>query len=140
VANFKANNYADLQLGSTAAAHTLPVWAAAGTTMLGLLVDAGVDAPQVTDADWADFASGVVKASTRLTCTISNGVLDVADFSFVSTTGNESEWIAFVEQTGTTATSPLTVAFDTATGLPVTPNGSDIDVLIHPSGLLKETV
>jgi len=135
MANFKAFNYADLQLGSTAASHSLPNWK---TGIYAVLVDAGGDAPLQTDEDTADFTAGVVKQTTAaLTCTITSGVVDITDFSFVSTTGNESEWVCFVGG-ATEASAPLMLAFDTATGLPVTPNGSDIDVIIHGSGILGE--
>lgn len=137
MANFKARNYANLQLGSTAAAHTLPDWT---TGAVAHLVDAGVDAPVVTDQDQADFATGIVKSSTgAIAFTITSGQVNcTGGFSFVSTTGNECEWVA-VTFGSTAATSVLAVAWDTATGLPVTPNGSDIDVLF-PSGVLKEVV
>ena len=58
------------------------------------------------------------------------GVADVADFTFTAVTGDPSEVLVFYKDTGTAATSPLIAYIDTATGLPVTPNGGDINCQI----------
>lgn len=56
------------------------------------------------------------------------GVLDSADFTFPTVTGDQAEYLAVFKNTGTDATSPLLVLVDTATGLPVLPNGGNINV------------
>ena len=43
-------------------------------------------------------------------------------------TGDPSEALVIYKDTGTESTSPLIMYIDTATGLPVTPNGGDITV------------
>ena len=43
-------------------------------------------------------------------------------------TGDPSEALLIYKDTGTEATSPLIAYIDTATGLPVTPNGGNITV------------
>lgn len=58
------------------------------------------------------------------------GVFDVADFAFTAVTGDPSEAVIFYKDTGTASTSPLICYIDTATGLPVTPNGGDINIVI----------
>lgn len=58
------------------------------------------------------------------------GVMDAADFTFTSVSGDPSEAIVAYKDTGSAATSPLIAYIDTATGLPVTPNGGDINIII----------
>lgn len=56
------------------------------------------------------------------------GAADAADVTFTSVTGNTINAIVIYSDTGTEATSPLIAYIDTATGLPITPNGGDIIV------------
>ena len=83
-----------------------------------------------TDEDWADraAASRVATSSNLTTKTVTAGVADADDVTFSSVTGDESESIDMYQDTGTEATSRLILNIDTATGLPVTPNGGDITV------------
>lgn len=60
--------------------------------------------------------------------TITFGVADAADVTFSAVTGDQSEYILVYQDTGLEATSRLIALVDTATGLPVTPNGGDITV------------
>ena len=59
------------------------------------------------------------------------GVADAADlapaFSAVGT-GEGAQQMVIIAESGTAASAPLIVYIDTATGLPVTPNGGDINV------------
>jgi len=57
-----------------------------------------------------------------------DGVVDANDAVFSSVTGDVSEALILVKDTGVEATSPLIAYMDTSTGLPVTPNGGDITV------------
>jgi hypothetical protein len=50
--------------------------------------------------------------------------------------GASCESIVVYKDTGSAATSPLVAFFDTATGLPVTPNGGDI-IITWDSGANK---
>lgn len=61
--------------------------------------------------------------------TYAAGVLDAADvvFSAVPTDSSTAALVIY-NDTGTSTTSRLVAFVDTATGLPVTPNGGDIDV------------
>ena len=54
------------------------------------------------------------------------GVCDAADATLSAVTGDQSEYLVICKWTGDAATSQLLVLIDTATGLPVTPSGSDI--------------
>jgi len=66
---------------------------------------------------------------------VTNGVFDTADVTFSSVTGAESEAVILYIDTGTAGTSRLVAYFDTGvTGLPVTPNGGDIELVVNASG------
>lgn len=58
--------------------------------------------------------------------TTAAGVADAADVTLTAVTGDISEALVIYKDTGSAATSPLIALFDTAGGLPVTPNGGDI--------------
>lgn len=74
-------------------------------------------------------AGAIVATSGNLAAkTITLGVADAADVTFTAVTGDESEYILLYQDTGVDATSRLIALIDTATGLPVTPNGGDITV------------
>ena len=66
----------------------------------------------------------------------SGGVADATDLVFTAVTGAACAAIAFVKMTGNEATSNLLLYFDTATGLPVTPNGGDL-TLTFDNGAYK---
>ena len=68
--------------------------------------------------------------------TFTNGVFDAADITFPTVTGDQSEAIVVYIDTGVEATSRLLLYYDTGvTGLPITPNGSNISTTWHASGL-----
>jgi hypothetical protein len=56
------------------------------------------------------------------------GVADASDVTFTSVTGDQAERLVIYQHTGTESTSDLVASIDTATGLPVTPNGGNITV------------
>ncbi len=74
-------------------------------------------------------AGGRVATSGNLTSkTSTNGVADAADVTLTAVSGDPSEAIVIYKDTGSAATSPLIAYIDTATGLPITPNGGDITI------------
>lgn len=77
-----------------------------------------------------DVPSGarVGTAQTLASKTVTDGVADAADVTFTAVTGDPSEAIVIWKDTGTESTSRLIAYIDTATGLPVTPNGGDITI------------
>jgi hypothetical protein len=78
-----------------------------------------------------------VAVSAQLTTpTIVDGVFDTADFSWTAVSGDVSENIILWNDTPTTPTAdPLVAFYDTGmTGMPVTPNGGNINVTVHASG------
>lgn len=73
--------------------------------------------------------AGRVATSPNLSSkTTTDGIADAADVTFSLVTGDQSEAIVIYKDTGLDSTSPLIAFIDTATGLPVTPNGGDITV------------
>ncbi|MBA7692617.1 hypothetical protein ES703_101184 [subsurface metagenome] len=60
--------------------------------------------------------------------TVTDGVADADDVTFSEVTGDECEALVLYKHTGTESTSRLIAYIDSATGLPVTPNGGDIKV------------
>jgi len=56
------------------------------------------------------------------------GVCDANDAILSSVTGDVSEALVLVKDTGNETTSRLIAYIDSATGLPVTPNGGDITI------------
>ena len=56
------------------------------------------------------------------------GAADASDCTFTSVSGATINAIVIYKDTGSEATSPLIAYIDTATGLPITPNGGDIIV------------
>lgn len=72
-----------------------------------------------------EFQSGNLASKSS-----TNGVADAADLApaFVGATGDEFESITIYRDSGVAATSELICNIDTATGLPLTPDGGNIDI------------
>lgn len=100
-------------------------------TMKVLLVDTGAYTPQTAVHQYlSDIASSsrIAGPVTLTSKTTTGGAADAADVTFTSVTGASIEAIVIYSDTGTESTSPLIAFIDTATGLPITPNGGDIIV------------
>lgn len=84
-------------------------------------------------------AGGIVATSAALAnVTITNGLLDADNAVFTSVTGDPCEAVILAIDTGTAATSRLVAFFDTGvTGLPVTPNGTNINLNFNASGIVQ---
>lgn len=67
--------------------------------------------------------------------TLALGVLDAADVTMPTVTGDQSEALIIWRNTGSDATSPLLIYIDAATGLPVTPNGGNIAIQWPAAGI-----
>lgn len=96
-----------------------------------LLRDEDDDAPNlVTDQFLSDILAGarVAISGNFASKTKTLGVADAADVTLSSVTGDESESIDIYQDSGVESTSWLIANIDTATGLPVTPNGGDITI------------
>lgn len=96
------------------------------------LVDGALYTPTIaTDNDIAEIPVAARIANTGLTSkTTTDGVFDAADITFpvVPSNANSMAYLVIWRNSGTEANSQLLAVFDTATGLPVTPNGGDINI------------
>lgn len=121
----------------------LKAWEAAWKGLINWVSDdiraVAVDVADYTvNASTHEFLSditsgGRIATSANLTSgkTTTLGAIDVANFSFTSVTGDPGEAIVWYQWTGSVATSRLIVYRDTAvSGLPFTPNGGDINILL----------
>lgn len=98
------------------------------TIKVGLIDAADYTKNLATHDNWDDVPSGArVAVSGALgSKTKTAGVADAADVTLSAVTGDQSEQIIGFKDTGTESTSRLIFNIDTATNLPVTPNGGDI--------------
>jgi hypothetical protein len=69
-----------------------------------------------------------VATATLAGKTVTDGVFDATDTTFTAVSGDPCEGLVLYKSTGVEATSWLIAWIDTATGLPVSPNGSNITV------------
>ncbi len=76
-------------------------------------------------------AAGVALASKTNT----GGTLGAANTTFTSVSGSQSAYLIVYKDTGVAGTSDLILIYDTATGLPVTPNGGNITVAWNSGNL-----
>lgn len=65
-----------------------------------------------------------------------DGVLGANDVVFPAVSGDQFEYVIIVENTGAEANDTIIAVFDTATGLPLTPNGNDINLAWNASGIV----
>lgn len=102
-----------------------------------LLDLADYTADLAVDATLDDIAAAArVATSPNLTSKTSTaGTADAADVVFATVSGDECEALVLYADTGTESTSRLIAYIDTATGLPATPNGTDITVAWDAAGI-----
>ena len=96
-----------------------------------VLVDTGAYTVSLTSHEFLSDISSSARISTSGAFTgktTTGGAADANDITFSSVSGASIEAIVIYADTGTEATSPLIAFVDTATGLPITPNGGDIIV------------
>lgn len=101
------------------------------------LIDTGVYTYSSTDEFWSAASAAEIGTSQTLNSkTITDGVFDADNVTFTSVTGASIEALIIYKDTGSAATSPLIMYIDVAaSGLPVTPNGNNIDVVFNASGI-----
>lgn len=89
---------------------------------------------------YSDISAGVVGTPVEVgSKTFTSGVFDAADSTLTAVTGDTSEALVFyIKNAGANTTWPLVFWIDTGvTGLPVTPNGNDIDLVWNASGIVS---
>ena len=96
-----------------------------------IIVDHTDDTPvPATDEDLADIVAGarVDTSGAFAGKTVTAGVADATDVTLTAVTGDAADSIVIYFDSTVEATSRLIAFIDTATGLPVTPNGGDITI------------
>lgn len=95
-----------------------------------LLATSGYSRNLSTDEFHADVSGGAIVTTSSAfgSKTSTAGVADAADVTLTAVTGSTATQIVIFKDTGVSATSPLIANIDTATNLPVTPNGGDITI------------
>jgi hypothetical protein len=105
-------------------------------TLKAALIDTNDVAYNAAHDYYDDISAAVVGTPVAVgTPTFTGGVLDGADVTWTSVTGDVSEAVIVYLDTGTPGTSPLICFIDSGTGLPVTPNGGNITSTWHGSGI-----
>ena len=93
------------------------------------LVDTGVYTYSTSHQYRSDVSnSAVISTATLSNKTITSGVFDADDATFTSVSGANCEALIIFADTGVQGTSRLIAYIDSATGLPILPNGGDISV------------
>ena len=96
------------------------------------LIDVADYTVNLATDQFANVIAAAAKVATSANLagkTVTNGVADASDTVFTSVTGDPCEALVIWQDTGNQATSRLIAYIDTATGLPVTPNGNNIDLI-----------
>ena len=104
------------------------------------LVDTGTYTYSASHQYYSSIASAVVGTPQELTSkTFANGLFDAADSTIPAVTGSSVEaLVIYIKNAGANTTWPLVAYIDSgATGLPVSPNGGDIDITWSASGIVQ---
>lgn len=100
-------------------------------TIVAYLIDTGAYTFSASHDHLSDVPGGA-RIAGPVTLTgkaTTGGAADADDVTFSSVSGTTCEALLLVDATsGVESTSPLIAYIDTATGLPITPNGGDIIV------------
>ena len=113
-------------------------------TVKAMLVDHADDTPAAADNFIDDILSAArvpalgscPSLASKTNGTVGVGVFDAADTVFTALSGDQSESLILFEDSGVESTSDLIARWDTATGLPVTPNGADLTLAWAAGGIL----
>lgn len=98
-------------------------------TIVIALVDTDAYSFSTNHQHRSDISNEAVISTAQLANkTIALGVFDADDATFTSVTGANAEALIIFQDTGNAATSRLIAFIDSATGLPILPNGGDITV------------
>jgi hypothetical protein len=141
-----ANSFYNAFLNGILGAHATRVDLDADTIKMALVDNGSADGAPDAAADdfWDDQDAGLVGTAYTLAAktigTVAAGVFDNTTDpapAFTAVSGATVESLVFFKDTGTPSTSNLLWWFDTATGLPLTPNGGDVNVTFSASGIAK---
>lgn len=141
-----ANSFYNAFLNGILGAHATRVDLDADTIKMALVDNGSADGAPDAAADdfWDDQSAGLIGTAYTLANktvgTVAAGVFDnTVDPApaFTAVSGATVESLVFFKDTGVETTSNLLWWFDTATGLPLTPNGGDVNVTFSASGIVK---
>ncbi len=106
--------------------------AAGGDTFRCILGDAADYAVDLVNHDFLADVAAAAREEGPLTlgslATFTDGVIDAADITFTTASGDPCEFLLIYKFVTGDADSNLLIYIDTATGLPVTLNGGDVVV------------
>lgn len=100
-------------------------------TMKVRLISTASYSPNFTTHQFLSDIPSASRIGSEVTLTgksTNGGAADANDVTFASVSGAQVNAILIYKDTGVEGTSPLIAWIDTATGLPITPNGGDIIV------------
>ncbi|MCU0250232.1 MAG: hypothetical protein MUE61_08495 [Vicinamibacterales bacterium] len=141
-----ANSFYNAFLNGILGAHATRVDLDSDTIKMALVDNGSADGAPDAAADdfWDDQDAGLIGTAYTLAAktigTVAAGVFDNTTDpapAFTAVSGATVESLVFFKDTGSAATSNLLWFFDTATGLPLTPNGGDVNVTFSASGIAK---
>jgi hypothetical protein len=140
-----ANTIYPAFLNGILGSHTTRVDLDADNICFALVDNAGADgAPDTGDDFWDDQDGSLVGSlssnlGSKTIGTVAAGVFDGGDMTpaFTAISGATAESLVMLKTTGTPSTSNLICWWDTATGLPLTPNGGDVNLAFNVSGIIK---
>jgi len=140
-----ANTIYTAFLNGILGSHATRVDLDADNICLALVDNAGADgAPDISDDFWDDQDGSLVNSlsgnlASKTIGTLAVGVFDAQDLApaFSTVSGATCESLCMLKTTGTPSTSNMICWWDTATGLPLTPNGGDVNVTFNGSGIIK---
>ena len=114
--------------------------------IVAMFVDHADDTPVIATDNFIDDILSAARVPAIASCpslgtvtigTVAAGVFDAANTVFTALTGDASESLIIFKDTASEPTSKLIGFWDTATGLPLTPNGGDVTVQWNASGILQ---
>lgn len=110
------------------------------TGLFAALVDTGTYTYSDSHEFYSSISSAIVGTPVELTGkTYTNGLLDASDATLSAVSGSSAEAIVlYVKNAGASSTWRLYNYIDSGvTGLPITPNGGDVAVVLNASGLVQ---
>ena len=96
-----------------------------------VLVDATYTVALATDAFLSDIAAGKRVATSAALTTLAvadDGIFSADAAAFTAVTGATATQLVVYHDTGVAATSELLIYFDTLSGLPITPNSTNVNI------------
>lgn len=144
MANAIFTAYRNVVFSGGSAANIVPDWNT--DSIKAMFVDHADDTPVAATDDFIDDILSAARVPALGSCpalgtvtigSVGAGVVDAADTVFTSLNGDPSESLILFQDTGSEATSDLLCFWDTATGLPLTPNGGNVTVTWNASGIIQ---